>query len=551
MGYAIVRYCLGAQKRPDCLHQPSVNNHYSRDIVIVDLSLHIRRGARYWGDRPAIIYRDRSVTFRALDERSSRLANALIGLGLRKGDRVAIQSRNCAELVEVECALYKAGLVKAALNPRFTLVEATDVVGNCAPAAMIAGDGFLDYSRETPGFASIRHFISLAGARPGYLDYETLIAQGSPVAPQVDISADDLAVLHFSSGSTGKIKAAMQTFGNRQASLRKFVMGGDTSVMPGDRLALLGPVTHATGMFMQPFLFSGGTLVVFDKFDVEHFLRSVQELRITHVFMVPAMINMVLAHPALGRYDLSSLKALSYGAAPMAPSRIAEAWERIGPILSQGYGGSEMTSGVTRLSISHHAFALKHRPERLASCGRPQGEADVRVVDANGKEVSGDEIGEIIVRGDDIFKGYWGEPELTGEVLVDGWFHSGDLAKVDDEGFIYLVDRKKDMIISGGFNVYPTEVETVLYKHPAIYEACVISVPDERWGESVKAVVSLKPGAAITPEELIAYCRTQLADYKSPRTIDFMKDLPKNPNGKIARKVVREPYWKGFERRVN
>jgi acyl-CoA synthetase (AMP-forming)/AMP-acid ligase II len=175
----------------------------------------------------------------------------------------------------------------------------------------------------------------------------------------------------------------------------------------------------------------------------------------------------------------------------------------------------------------------------------------VRVVNAQGQEVQGDEIGEIVVRGEDVFKGYWGEPALTAEALIDGWYHTGDLAKVDDEGFIYLVDRKKDMIISGGFNVYPTEVETVLYQHPAVFEACVISIPDERWGESVKAVVSLKPGAAATAEELMHFCRSRLADYKAPRSLDFVAELPKNPSGKIARKVVREPYWQGRERRVN
>ena len=517
----------------------------------MDLSLHIRRGARYWPERPAILYRDRTVTYRQLDERSSRLANALLGLGLRSGDRVAIQSRNCAEIVEIECALYKAGLTKAALNPRFTAAEASDVVGNCTPAVMFAGEGFQNYSRETPGFSSVRHFIALAGETAGYTRYESFVAQGSPVAPQVEIADDEVAVLHFSSGSTGKIKAAMQTYGNRKASLRKFLMGNDYAATAGDRLALIGPMTHATGMFMQPFMYHGGTLVVFDKFDPAHFLRSVQELRITHVFMVPAMINMILAQPDLERYDLSSLKALSYGAAPMAPARIIEAWERIGPILAQGYGGAETTSGVTRLTRADHAHAIAQRPERLSSCGRPLGESDVRVVDAAGNEVSGDEIGEIVVRGDDVFKGYWGEPGLTAEVLVDGWYHTGDLAKVDDEGYIYLVDRKKDMIISGGFNVYPTEVEAVLYQHPAVYEACVISIPDDRWGESVKAVIALKPGATATADELMAFCRSRLADYKMPRSVDFVTELPKNPSGKIARKVVREPYWAGRDRRVN
>ncbi len=511
----------------------------------------LRRAARYWGDNVAVIHRDRELTYRQLDERSTLLANALLGLGLAKGDRVAVQARNCTELVEIECALYKAGLVKAALNPRFTAHEAADVVENCAPRVMIAGDGFTAYDRASPGFGSVESFISLGTPATGYADYETLISHASPHLPDVVLSSDDLAVLHFSSGSTGKIKAAMQTYGNRLASLRKILQSMDCPAKPGDRLALIGPVTHASGMLMQPYLYSGATLVLFDTFEPAHFLREVERLKITHVFMVPAMINMLLNDPSLDAANLTSLKMLGYGAAPMAPARIQEAWTRIGPVLSQGYGASESTSGVTRLSIADHADAMAHRPERLASCGRPTGETEVLVVDEHGREVSGDALGEIVIRGADVFHGYWGAPELTREVLVDGWLRTGDLARVDEDGYIYLVDRQKDMIISGGFNVYPTEVEASLYQHPDVMEACVIGVPDEKWGESVKAVVVLKSGRNTVADEIITHCRARLADYKLPRTVNFVADLPKNASGKIARKLVREQYWQGVSRRVN
>jgi len=511
----------------------------------------LRRASRYWGDHVAVMHRDRELTYRQLDERSTLLANALLGLGLVKADRVAVQARNCAELVEIECALYKAGLVKAALNPRFTVQEAADVVENCAPRVMIAGAGYTGYDRSSPGFGSIEIFVSLGASAQGYADYEDLIASADSQSLEVAFSPDDLAVLHFSSGSTGKIKAAMQTYGNRLASLRKILLGMDFPAQPGDRLALIGPVTHASGMLMQPYLYCGATLVLFDTFEPAHFLREVERLRITHAFMVPAMINMLLNEPTLDRADLSSLKMLGYGAAPMAPARIQEAWTRIGPVLSQGYGASESTSGVTRLSIADHADAIAHRPERLASCGRPHGETEIRVVDEQGREVAADAIGEIVIRGEDVFHGYWGAPELTKEVLVDGWLRTGDLARVDEEGFIYLVDRKKDMIISGGFNVYPTEVEATLYQHPDVMEACVVGVPDEKWGESVKAVIALKSGCNTVAEELIAHCRACLADYKLPRTVTFVADLPKNASGKIARKLVREQYWQGVSRRIN
>lgn len=513
----------------------------------------LRRAAAYWGERPAVIDRDRLLTYRQLEARSNRLAHVLIGLGLKRGDRVAVQSRNCAELVEIECALYKTGLVKAALNPRFTMAEATDVVENCTPRALIAGQGYTQYTPQTLGFGSVETFIAIdgAGETAGYADYETLLAQAASHALDVVSAPDDLAVLHFSSGSTGKIKAAMQSYGNRMASLRKLLMGMDTQPRPGDRLALVGPMTHASGMLMQPFLYGGATLVLFDKFEPAHFLAELERLRVTHVFLVPAMINMLLSEPALSRTDLSALKSLAYGAAPMAPARIEEAWTRFGPILSQGYGASESTSGVTRLSTADHAYAISRRPERLASCGRPMGETEVTVVGEDGAPLAAGEVGEIAIRGDDVFKGYWGAPELSAEVLVNGWLLTGDLGRTDEEGYIYLVDRKKDMIISGGFNVYPTEVEAVLYRHPDVLEACVFSVPDERWGEGVKAAVVLKAQRNPNPDDLVAHCRSLLADYKLPRSISFVSELPRNASGKIARKIVREQYWTGEQRRVN
>ncbi|WDD93492.1 AMP-binding protein [Burkholderia sp. FERM BP-3421] len=511
----------------------------------------LRRAARFWGDQTAVLHRDRALTYHQLDARSTRLANALRGLGFTPGARIAVQARNCIELVEIECALYKAGLVKAALNPRFTAAEAADVVGNCTPVAFIGGRGYTHYTPDSPGFVTVERFVSLDGRTDGYLDYEALIAQGSDAVPDYAPTPTDLAVLHFSSGSTGRIKAAMQSYGNRLASLRKIVLGMDRLAQPGDRLALIGPITHASGMLMQPYLFCGATLVLFDTFEPAHFLAEVARQRITHAFMVPAMINMLLNEPDLAGADLRSLKVLGYGAAPMAPARIEEAWARIGPVLSQGYGASESTSGVTRFGIADHAQAMTSNRERLASCGRPLGETEVRVVDASGQEVDGDAIGEVVIRGADVFQGYWNAPELTREVLIDGWLHTGDLARTDREGFIYLVDRKNDMIISGGFNVYPTEVEAALYQHADVLEACVVGAPDDKWGEAVKAVVVLKSGRDAQAADLVAHCRALLADYKLPRAIDFVAELPKNASGKIARKLVREQYWRGVARRVN
>jgi acyl-CoA synthetase (AMP-forming)/AMP-acid ligase II len=267
--------------------------------------------------------------------------------------------------------------------------------------------------------------------------------------------------------------------------------------------------------------------------------------------MVPTMLNRLATHPGLHRYDRSSLKQIAHGWAPMAPARIAEAWETLGPVLSQGYGGGETTGGLILLSTDDHARALRECPDRLASCGRPIGESQVIVANEAGEPVAGAEVGEIMIKCPDVFAGYWREPELSAQAFsADGWLKTGDLARVDAEGYVYIVDRSKDMIISGGFNIYPTEVKQALYSHPAVYEAVVVGVPDETWGEAVKAVIVLRDGHRTTEADVIQHCKRQLADFKKPRSVDFVADLPRNPNGKIARKLVRERFWAGQSRRV-
>jgi len=511
----------------------------------------ISRNARYFPDQPAVIFEDRITTFRQLEARSNRLANALIGLGLRKGDRVAFQMSNRPAIVELECALYKAGLVRVPLNARLAPAEVLDVIANGDPKVFIVGDSHADSVQELLGqLGSVEHFVCAGAAVAGWHDYEALLAQAADTNPDEPMQPDDLAVLHYTSGSTGKLKAAMQTVGNRMSHLRKVAMHRMRAA-PGDVLLLSGPLTHASGMFIQPFLYQGGAILIQERFDPEALLAAIERWRVTYTFMVPTMLNRLATHPAVGRHDLGSLKQIAYGGAPMAPARIREAWEALGPVLSQGYGGGETTGGLILLSTADHARAVRERPEILASCGRPIGESEVRVVNEQGAVVQGDEIGEIVVRGPDVFAGYWREPELTaGAFGADGWLRTGDLARVDGEGYIYIVDRSKDMIISGGFNVYPTEVEQALYSHPAVYEACVVGVPDETWGEAVKAVVVLRPGHRASEADLVQHCRELLADFKKPRSVDFVAELPRNPNGKLSRKLVREPFWAGRDRRV-
>ena len=521
----------------------------------MNFGIYLARSARFWPERPAVLFGSQVLTYRALEARSNQLAHALRAQGLQRGDRVAIVSPNRPEIVEMECAFYKLGLVKVALNARLAPAELADALANAEPAACIAGPQHRTMvqaaAEAVPG---LRRFVELDGGAQadGWADYEALLAAQPATPLREEMRPEELAVLHYTSGSTGKLKAAMQTVGNRFTSLRKVVMGR-MQAGPGDVLMLCGPITHASGMFIQPMLFQGATVLLMDRFQPAEILRAIEQHRVTMAFFVPAMIHALLAEPTLRERDLSSLRLLSYGAAPMSPARIREAWAAFGPVLAQGYGAAETTGGVVGLSIADHARAISgERPELLYACGRALGESDVQVLDEAGQPVQGDAIGEICVRGPDVFAGYWRAPALTQEVLgEDGWLRTGDLARVDEEGYIHIVDRKKEMLVSGGFNVYPREVESVLAQHPAVYEACVIGVPDAHWGEAVKAVVVLRDGQAADAQALMDFCEGRLAGFKRPRSIDFVTALPRNSNGKLSRKDVREPYWQGQQRRVN
>jgi len=523
----------------------------------MNLGMYLARGARQWADRPAVLFRDGALSYRDLELRSNRLAHALKALGLQRGDRVAVVSPNRPEIVELECALYKAGLVKVALNSRLAPQELADALANAEPVACLAGPEHLGMVEEAcASLPCLTHRIAFetgaANEACGWLSYEELLARAPDTHLHEEMRPEELAVLHYTSGSTGKLKAAMQTVGNRFASLRKNVMGR-MHAAPGDVLMLSGPITHASGMFIQPMLFQGATILLMEGFRPAEYLEAIEKHRVTMAFLVPAMIYALLAEPSIRTRDLSSLRLLSYGAAPMSPARIREAWAAFGPVLAQGYGAGETTGGVVGLGIADHAAAIEDGKDALLSaCGRPFCESDVQVLDDAGRPVSGDAIGEICVRGPDVFAGYWREPEQTAQALdASGWLHTGDLARVDEKGYIYIVDRKKEMLVSGGFNVYPSEIESVLAQHPAIYEVCVVGVPDDHWGETVKAVVVLREGARADDGEIMDFCRGRLADFKRPRSVDFVPQLPKNGNGKLSRKDVREHYWRGRERRVN
>ncbi|MFD8346546.1 AMP-binding protein [[Kitasatospora] papulosa] len=530
------------------------------EYSFMNLGTYLSRSARYWPEAPALVCGERSWSFTELESSANRLASALTARGLRPGDVVACVAWNRGELVETEFALYKAGLTRAPINARLGRGEIAHILRYASVRALV-----FDSAHREDALAAIAAAgneclpVPLdeepeealpSGAPP--VTYSTLLAEGDAAPFLVDVDEDEPCVLNFTSGSTGALKAAVQTVGNRLANMRKLLMSDESRPRPGTRYLACGPITHATGMGLLAGVFGGSTTYVLPAWTPESFLETVEKERITATFLVPAMVNMVLAHPAASRHDLSSLTSVRIGGAPISPQRLRDAVKLFGPVLAQGYGLGETTSVVAGLSAGEIAHALEEDHELLQSCGRASYDTEVRIVDEKGRELGPREIGEVIVRGPDCVREYWKEPELSAETFREGWVHTGDLAWMREDGYLFLVDRKKDMIISGGFNIYCTEVEAALYEHPAVQEACVVGVPDDTWGEAVRAVVVQSPGdTGVTADQLIAFCADRLDRFKKPRAVDFVTELPHNRNGKLDRKAVREPYWANASRRVN
>lgn len=518
----------------------------------MNLGGYLTRSATFWPEREALVCGSARWTYRQLEDESNRLASALLARGLTPGQAVGTYAANSGELVVTEMALSKGGFVRVPVNARLGGDELAHILRDAEVRVL-----FVDPAHaETAAAATARAgldcaLIDYTGSVADMERYRDVLGTGSADPVAVDVSTDAAAVLNYTSGSTGKLKAAVQTHGNRLANMRKRLMSPSGSTQSDDRYLAPGPITHASGMMLLAVLARGATVVILPAFDSERFLRTVESERITTTFVVPTMLNMLVEHPAIADVDLSSLRILGVGGAPVSPRRLRDAVRVFGPVVMQGYGLGETTSGITVLTTEDVVRGIESDPELLKSCGRPVFDTEVRVIDEAGKPLPAGEIGEIVARGPDCVREYWHEPELSAETFRDGWVHTGDIGYFRADGYLFIVDRKKDMIISGGFNIYCSEVEAALYEHPDIAEVCVVGVPDEQWGEAVKAVVVPRAGTTPTEHELIEHCADRLARMKKPRSVDFAASLPINRNGKIDRRAVRDSYWAGAGRRVN
>jgi acyl-CoA synthetase (AMP-forming)/AMP-acid ligase II len=477
----------------------------------------LRRAAHRFGDAPAVTCGGRTLSFTEFDTATDRLGNALLAKGLVPGDRVAVALPNGIDGLIAYYGLAKAGLVRVSLNTRDTPED---------HAARVADSG----SRAA------------IGARPADAEWPIdltelarLTADGAPARCDVPRDAESPYRLGYTGGTTGTPKAVVLSMRSEHAEITSYLLDLLPDIEQGDTMLHAAPVTHASGSFFLPHLIRGAHNVLLESFDPGEFLEALHRTGATATFLVPTMLAMVLDHAGDGALDLPRLRRICYGAAPIAPSLAERARAAFGEVLAQTYGQSEAPMAITLLRPDEH--------DRVGSAGRPYTMVEVRVVDGDDQEVPVGETGEVVARGQILMSGYWNRPEETARTLRGGWLHTGDVGRFDEAGFLYLLDRKNDLIISGGYNVYPREVEEALLAHPAVREAAVVGVPHEKWGEAVEAVVSVRE--PVEPAVVLEWLRGRLAGYKRPRTLHVRAELPKSSAGKILRRTVRDQLREG------
>ena len=497
----------------------------------------IAHHARNSGDDVAVVdlHEHRALTYRELDRRTGLLAGWLRGHGVARGERAAILAQNCSDHFELQFACGRLGAIFVPLNWRLTVPELSFIVGDAAPRVLIHDAEFAEtaaaLARVVPGL----RLLQRGGAAS---DYERAIADAAPVTEFELVTHDEISTIMYTSGTTGRPKGAMITHGMTFWNVVN--LGGPAEVGFSSVFLAVLPLFHTGGLncYSNPVFHAGGRVLVPRVFEPGEALRMIADpaVGLTHFFGVPAHYQFMLQHPDFERTDLSRLRVAGVGGAPM-PVPLLKAWLARGVALIQGYGMTETSPGV--LCLDRRDAARK-----IGSAGKPLLHTETRVVDEHGRDVPRGEMGELWVRGPNITPGYWNRPEANKTSFTDGWLHTGDAARVDEEGYYYIVDRTKDMYISGGENVYPAEVESVLYQIPQLAEAAVIGVPDERWGEVGKAIVAVKPGEMLSAEQILDHCRENLARYKLPRFIEFVDALPRNATGKVHKPTLRQQFGK-------
>jgi len=499
-------------------------------------------------DRDCMVFEGKRWTYGQTNERVNRLANALVKLGVEKGDRVGILQVNCNQYIEAYYAAAKLGAIFVPLNFRAKADEIAYMTTNAEAKILFVGSRYLDLINQIrPQLGMLKECISI-DSREG-LYYEDLIQSASSEEPYFEIGDEDITILMYTSGTTGRPKGVPL----RHHAFVNYVLENVEPASPDieERNLLTVPLYHVAGIqVMLAAIYGGRTLVMMKQFEVKEWMEMIQREKATRAMLVPTMLKRVIDDPDFGKYDLSSIKVITYGAAQMPFEVISKAikvmpWVRF----INAFGQTETASTITTLGPEDHIIEgteeeKEKKLKRLSSSiGKPLPDVEVKIVDEEGKTLSPLGVGEILAKGPRIMTGYWRDEQKTSQVMTeDGWLRTGDMGYMDEEGYIYLTGRGDDMIIRGGENISPEEVENVLHSHPKVEEASVIGVPDPEWGQEPRAVVVLKQGEASTPEEIIEFCRTRLSGFKRPRSVVFIDSLPRNPMGKVLRKKLREEY---------
>jgi long-chain acyl-CoA synthetase len=499
---------------------------------------------------PVLTYQGRTITFAELDQRSNRVANALSGAGVGAQERLAFLDRNTPEFFEALFGGAKINAVSVAVNWRLAAPEILYTLNDAKARVLIVGEEFLPQLEEIEDRLQSVEKIVVLGSHPKHESYEEWVGAADASDPGIASAPDDVAFQLYTSGTTGLPKGAMLSNANFEATLNGL---SDELGFRRDAVNMVVmPLFHiAGGGWALAGMVVGAHSIMHRDVDPGLILEDIPKYGVTLTLFVPAVIQFLLMHPACATTDFSTLETIVYGASPISAEVLQNAIETFQCKFVQAYGLTETSGGIVMLRPEDHDLS---RPHLLRSCGKPYDWVELRIVDAEtGGDAAPGRVGEIWTRSAHNMKGYWGMPEATADTITsDGWLKTGDAGYMDEDGYLYLHDRVKDMVVSGGENVYPAEIENVLMAHPDIADVAVIGVPDEKWGEAVKAIVVRTDGSQVTEADIIEFARGQLAGYKCPKSIDFTSEpLPRNPSGKLLKRVLREPYWAGVERRIH
>jgi fatty-acyl-CoA synthase len=508
----------------------------------------IANGLNQYDDRPCLYLGDTVATYKEVRERTSQFIQALASKGVGKGSPVAVLSANRPEVLYHLGAMMVSGCRGTPLHPLGSLDDHAYVCNDAGIETLVYdpalfGQRARELKERVPGLKNLLAF----GPAEGADDYPALADQFTPEKlVAVDLDPETVSSLAYTGGTTGKPKGVMAAA--RSAAYMTMIQMNEWEFPDEIRMLVATPLSHAAAAVFVPTMMRGGALYAMSGFSSAEFFGMIEKHKITTTFLVPVMIYVLLDSPEADTADISSLETIVYGASAMNPTRLADGIRKWGKIFFQCYGQTEAPMVLCHLKKEEHDL---DKPERLASCGRPTPWMKLALLDDDNNEVPEGEPGEICVRGPLVMAGYLGQPESTEETFAGGWLHTGDVGRFDDDGFLYIVDRKKDMIISGGFNVFPREVEDVIATHPSVAQVAVIGVPDDTWGEAVKAVVVARPGETVDPDELVALVKQAKGSVQAPKSVDVVDAIPLSALGKPDKKALRVQYWGEHERGVN